>query len=184
MTRAALGLLWSAAALTLTAAPAAAQPAAPDNPYELSFGFSRQKWNSDGLDSKGFALDFARMIHTRDTTATLVYVDFARNVFAGEETDMSIVGGLRQKLLRDRRVYPFVHASAGVMRWKEDPDIFGAESGTEPMFGGGGGVQINLHNVVDFKLQVDFWAVRNSTVEDWDPVTRLYFAAVFKFGSR
>ena len=181
--RAALGLLW-AVALILTPAPAAAQPAAPDNPYELSFGFSRQKWNSDGLDSRGFGVDFGRMVHTRETTATLVYVDFARNVFANVERDMSIVGGIREKFLRDRRVFPFVHASAGLMRWKEDPDIFGAESGTEAMVGGGGGVQINLHNVVDFKIQMDFWAVRNSTVNAWDPVTRLYFAAVFKFGSR
>jgi len=171
-----------------TARPVLAQGAKPAGrtaTTEISGGFTLQTWNSGFGESKGFAVDFARVVTRMGNHDVRVFADFARNRFTGEETDTSVVGGLRWRLYQDGRAGFFVHGSAGVVHWVEDPDpFFPTGSGNDLMFGGGGGVQFDLTRRLAARGQVDFWMERDSDFHDWDLISRVYASVVIKLGGK
>lgn len=169
-------IVGTAAALIFSASPASAQPNA------ISAGFSCQKWNSDFCQSKGFAVDFRHDIHTAPSTATSIVVDFGWNRFTDEETDTSFVAGVRETFMRENRVSFFAQGTAGIMHWKESFPF--DESGNDFLVGGGGGVIVNLTDMLGVVGQLDFWGAHDRDADDWDPVTRLTIKVVWKFGSK
>ena len=170
--------LMGAALLALTAVPAAAQ-------IEVGVGWARQCWN--GCAANGLAIDFSAPIRSTDSTALSIVGDLGWTRFRSggetEETDTTIVGGVRYKFLRNRRVNVFVQGTAGLVHWKE-AEIFGGFSGNQLLVGGGGGVQFVLTDMIDAKVQLDWWGTKDPDFEDWDLINRIFVAVVFKLGER
>ena len=162
-------------ALTLLARPAAAQES------ELGFGFALQNQTWNGCCGSGLTIDFARTLSSTETRSLAVLADFSwlrHTIGAFEEQNYPIVGGIRFKFLRNRRVSLFVQGTAGVMPWKDnDP-----ESRTDIVFGGGGGIQVRLTGSLDARVQLDLMADNDSG--DWYRYDRLLFAGVYKFGAK
>jgi hypothetical protein len=156
--------------------PAAAQT------RELAGGVSFQKWLSGWDESKGFAVDFAQTLRTTPHTAFSIVADLGVNFFPNEETDTGLTGGARLRFLPAKRFSPFAQATAGVMHWSETFPL--AETGNDPMVGGGGGVQIRLTGSFGVKAQYDFWRSWSSRFEEWSWITRLYVGGVYSFGRR
>ena len=163
------------AVLTLLARPAAAQES------ELGFGFALQNQTWNGCCGSGLTIDFARTLSSTETRSLAVLVDFSwlkHTIVGFEEQDYPIVGGIRFKFLRNRRVSLFVQGTAGVMPWKDnDPD-----SRTDFIAGGGAGVQLRLTERFGAKVQLDLLAVNDSG--DWYRYDRLLFAGVYRFGAK
>jgi hypothetical protein len=163
--------------LVLLAAPAAAQS------FEVGAGFAmvKQSWND--CCAYGVGLDFAHAISASETRSISIvgdvsYLKFTSDPF--EETDVPIVGGIRFKFLRNKRVSFFAQGTAGVMLWKDnDPD-----DGTDFIVGGGGGVQVRLTDLIDVKAQVDVHADKLGGGGGWYNITRYLFGAVIKFGAK
>lgn len=149
--------------------------AAPAGAQELGGGVTVQNWNGN---SKGFGIDFTMPFKRGDGHTLGVVVDFARNRFTDEETDVSFAGGVRMKFTRNSNFTPFAQFLVGVMRWDEDNGFDGSES----LFGPGGGIQVRITDRVDVKGQFDvFWV---SNLEDTDVVKRGWFGVVVKLGNR
>jgi len=165
----------SVALLVLVAAPAAAQKA------ELGIGFALQNQSWNGCCGSGLTIDFARTVSSTETRSVAILVDFSwqtHTIEGFEEQDYPIVGGVRLKFLRNRRVSLFVQGAAGAMPWKDnDPD-----DGTDFVFGGGGGIQIRLSERLDAKVQGDLFADLDRG--DWYRYGRVLFAGVYRFGAR
>ena len=174
----AVSLVMASALLALTAAPAAAQNS------ELGVGFVSQNSSWNGCCAFGFGVDFAQAIRSTDTMSIAIIGDVYRVRFsdggspAFTENDASIVGGVRFKFLRDRRVAVFVQGTAGVLPWSDSD----GDSGTDVLIGGGGGIQIRLTDMLDAKIQVDAWADNDDGT--WYSLSRWFFGATFKFGPK
>ena len=166
-----------AALLVLLAAPAAAQSS------EVGAGFAilKQSWNE--CCAYGLGIDFARTIQTSPTRSIAIvgdfsYLKFTRDPFT--ETDMPIVGGVRFKFFRHKRISVFAQGTAGVLLWKDsDPD-----DETDFIVGGGGGVQVRLTDLLDVKAQVDIHADKLGDGGGWYNISRFLFGAVIKFGPK
>ncbi len=177
MKRIMTSFLAGAALLALTAAPAAAQST------EVGGGFAIQNWN--GCCAYGFAADVAQAFYRSKNFSIAGVGDFGWTRFTGEESDSTVVGGVRFKFLRDRPVSLFAQGTTGMVHWSEDATAgFSAASGNYYIVGGGGGVQIRLNEMIDIKGQVDVWEANNSDIQDWDTIYRYTFGAVFKFGKK
>lgn len=161
------------ALLVVSAAPARAQ-------MWVSGGFTVQDWGtgSDWNDSKGFAVDFGRVIHKTAKTAGALYGDFSFNMFSDVENDTGIVGGFREFFTFNDHFVPYVHVSTGLMHWSE-PDF--DSSGNDWTIGGGGGVNINLNSSWGVKVQYDYWKPREN--DNWnDHIGRWTFGANYTWG--
>lgn len=168
--------VFTAAALVGVAAPASAQR------MDLGVGFVNQNQSWNGCCARGFGIDFSYNITQTETNALAIVIDaqFVKfsDAFGFEETDKPIVGGLRVKFMRNKRVSAFVQGTAGVMPWSDND----GDSGTDLLVGGGGGVQVGITDRVAAKAQYDFWL--DKFEDEWFRIHRFFIAAVFNFGPR
>ena len=175
MKETAIRMVMGVALVALLAKPAAAQKG------ELGVGIASQNQSWNGCCGSGLTIDFARTFSSTETRSIAVLVDFSWLKFtidAFEEHDYPIVGGVRFKFFRNRRVSLFVQGTAGVMPWTDnDPD-----DGTDVVAGGGGGIQTRLTDRFDAKVQVDLFA--DNDRGDWYRYGRLLFAGVYKLGAK
>lgn len=159
------------------AAPAAAQ----NSEVGAGFAILKQSWNE--CCAYGLGVDFAQSIRRSPTRSIAIvgdfsYLKFTRDPFS--ETDIPIVGGVRFRFLRDKRISVFAQATAGVLLWKDsDPD-----DETDFIVGGGGGVQVRLTDLLDVKAQVDIHADKLGDGGGWYNISRFLFGAVIKFGPK
>jgi hypothetical protein len=151
----------------------------------VGFGYARLNWN--GCCADGFMIDGSYDLFKTRRFALAVMGDLSRVRFGGDdrETDLLLLTGVRGHFERDRRINFIGHFTAGVVRWREDPDpifptLLPGASGTEPMVGGGAGVLYNAIEMLGVKIQWDFWAVRDG--ESWEGMRRFVVAGVVRFG--
>jgi hypothetical protein len=156
--------LMGMALVAAMATPAAAQQ------NVIGAGYSYQNWNGS---SGGFGVDFARAVREATDRTMSVVVDFGWHRFAGEETDISFMGGGRMSFTKNAQVTPFVQFLVGVMHWSED--FFG--SGNDVALGPGGGVLVPITDTIDVKGQIDILWVHDF---NWDTVTRVFVGVAIR----
>ena len=144
------GLCLGTVFVLLSAMPAAAQ--------DISGGYALVNWN--GCCAHGFMIDYSLPILRKGGVTMDGLGDVSWVRFSGEQSDTSYTGGLRFRLMPDKRVPVFGQVLAGVVHWKMDEfNGFPPLSGNDFIIGFGGGTVIKATKMLGIKPQVDFFVL-------------------------
>jgi hypothetical protein len=152
----------TAAALVLSLAVAAPAMAQMPEPSMLGVGVGLLKWSDFEQWAKGIVVDFAKPVGENNLSVIA-------DLFVGkdgDETDMTIGGGVRWTAPGDARAKVYAQAALGVARWSVDGF---SDSGF--YVAPGVGVRAPINDAVGFRAQVDFYLPN----WDWGNLYRIAF---------